>query len=347
MNDEPILCNLSQPPKAGKNELYRWCDYIELRCLTHVDKRFSRDAFSEALGENVDLNADDVLDVEVFEADDESLADPEVSVGDQDMEVDVPRSDKEEGFSALCFRQLRWRQKAFGDGWPFRLDEQAQEIQLCAPLNSTHILYLQLLLSSSLNYCHSKRWRELTGKFEKVSLTIFRHLMPKGAEVHAFGAAESQRYRGHLYDKLCLLAEDIRGNLSLEKHHFAKEDNGDGGLDVVAWHPLGDTRKGIPIALGQCGCTATGWPNKMLEASPSHLAGHLHTMHEWDTYYFMPLDLSDEHEGQMDWQKFSDFGRAIVIDRLRFMRLADAHGLFGRGISAVVAVTEAAGMRLT
>lgn len=331
----PILENLTTPPKAGKEKFYRWCDYIELRCITHTDKRFSRDALSEVIDES--------KDIEVGSFDDAGNEEENPSAGatEELSEVDI-----DESYVAQYFRQLRWRQTAFEDSWPFDLDEHAREIRLKKTLSSQHILYLQLLICSSLSYCPQGRWRDLTGRFERISLEIFRQLMPIGAEVHAFGAAEGEHYRGHLYDRLCELTNDIRGSLALEKRDFSTVDAGDGGLDIVAWHGLGDERKGIPIAFAQCGCTADGWPNKMLEASPARLAGHLLTLHEWATYYFMPIDLSDERDGVMSWQRFSDMGRAIVIDRLRLIRLVDSYGISGADLTAILPVTEATAMRI-
>ena len=336
---EPILHNLTIPPRANNSETYRWCDYIELRCLTHKDKRFSRDAFAEAIEENQDTGAaadeTDLLEMEDVEEADNSESDIE------------PISDRDEARSAFCFRHLRWRQKAFADAWPFQLDEHAQEVQLKPALTPAQTLYLSLLLSSSLKYCPKKRRRELTGRFERVSISIFRKLMPAKSNVHAFGAAESKHYKGHLFKRLTKLAQDVRGYLHLKQEHFATSDSGDGGLDIVAWHDLGDQREGIPIAFAQCGCTAGGWPNKMLEASPARLGGGLVTRHDWATYYFMPLDLSTEIDGKMDWQMLSDIGKAIVIDRLRFIRLADANEFTDKELIGTGPVEEACGMTLT
>ena len=85
----------------------------------------------------------------------------------------------------------------------------------------------------------------------------------------------------------------------------------------------------------------------MLEASPARLGAHMHTLHKWDTYYFMPLDLSIVVDGKMDWETLSDFGTAIVIDRLRFIRLADSLELLGSGMYDVMLVSEATSMRFT
>jgi hypothetical protein len=333
----PVLADLTSPPKFGLSKLYRWCDYIELRCLVHQDKRFSRDFLSESLDENRDTNADEATSYELSEDQDDS----DYDIAGLNYEGSAVVKDLEEGHAAFCFKHLRWRSTTFGESWPFTIDEHAQEIRLKSNLTDAHKFYLSLLLSGSLAYVPQKRWRELTGLFERASTHVMKHLMPVGAEVHAFGAAESTRYRGHLFDRLTTLAKDVSGHFNLKKHHFANNDSGDSGLDIVAWHDLGDGRPGIPIAFAQCGCTATGWPDKMLQASPARLAGHLTTLHDWSTYYFTPLDLATENENKLDWQHLSDFGKAIVVDRLRFMRLSEKYGIEKPELTATDYISEA------
>jgi len=342
MNDVPVLENVTVTPNAAKYARYRWCDYIELRCLTHIDHRFSRDAFAEALKESKEITSEEPdgdSDAVTILADEER-ADP-------DGDLEAVQDDRDETFSATCFKQLRWRSTTFGDHWPFVMDEHALEISLKPRLDTTHYLYLQLLLSSLLKYCPAKRRNTYTNSFEELSLTVFRMLMPQGAEVHAFGAAHSTRYTGHLFKRLQTLAKDIRAVLLLKQEDFPKNDVGDGGLDLVAWHDLKDTRDHIPIALAQCGCTADGWPDKMLEASPIKLGKKLLTGHDWATYYFMPLDLTDERDGEMRWQEWRDVNGAIVIDRLRLIRLTDPCDVVTNSALAKLAVDEALGMRLT
>lgn len=335
---EPVLKNITSIPNAGRHELYRWCDYIELRCLTHMDKRFSRDAFVESLSESAEITTDEPED------------------GDEDTEtVEVTETvsepaainDKDEQHADSCFKHLRWRASAFGENWPFILDDHAREVSIRPVLTDVHRFYISLLLSASLSYVPKKRWRGLTGLFEGASTEILRRLMPQGAEVHPFGAANTTRYTGHLFDRLTKLTQDVRGTLDLKKEHFAPNDSGDSGLDIVAWHGLGDERKCIPAAFAQCGCTASGWPDKMLQASPSRLGAHLKTTHQWDTYYFMPLDLSTEIGNKMDWQMLSDFSSAIVIDRLRFIRLTASYTIPPAPITAAAYVNEAMGLNLT
>lgn len=48
-------------------------------------------------------------------------------------------------------------------------------------------------------------------------------------------------------------------------------------------------------------------------------------MHPWANYYFMPLDF---RRSDGDWANKSDLGQAIIVDRLRLLRLAEQYGLY-------------------
>ena len=343
MNDIPILSDVTIAPGIPRYQRYRWCDYVELRCLTHMDKRFSRDNLAEAVGESKELTS---------KGGDQAPDPDEFSVEEQENEEDEKFTsesqaiDQTELLSVATFRHLRWRATVFGAAWPFEIDEHAQEITIKVALNNTHYLYLQLLLSALLKYCPKKRSSIYTSTFENLSFHIFKDLMPKGAEVHQFGAGHSSRYTGHLFSRLQKLSLDVRGELRLIKADFPKNDAGDGGLDLVAWHDLKDQRDNIPIAFAQCGCTVTGWPNKMLEASPAMLGKKLVTGHDWSTYYFMPLDLCDERDGKTNWMEWRHVN-GIVIDRLRFIRMADADYLETQKVLTKDAVKEALAYKLT
>ncbi len=346
-NREPLLIGVTTRPNAANYELYRWADYAELRCLTHKDKRFSRDGLMEALGESRKIAAnagEDSDDFSVIEAEVAAEPDP---LAEENALPAPEQDDAEELLSTQAFRQLRWRARTFGPSWPFEIDPAAREIRLKAELNDSQFLYLQMLLSSLLKYCNKKRRHELTAPFEHVALHVFTALMPQGAKVHRFGAGKGEEFTGGLYGKLVKLASAVRGTLLLEQRDFSTNDVGDGGLDLVAWHELGDDRNHIPVALAQCGCTVSGWPSKALEASPARLHNQLHTSHRWSTYYFMPLDLTEEVDGKMSWQQRRDLGDAIYVDRLRVVRLAKVEDLRATGALVETLVKEAVAMSLT
>lgn len=109
--------------------------------------------------------------------------------------------------------------------------------------------------------------------FEECSLRVFQNLMPIGSQVYpawASGGAQA-RYQGSLPEKYRRIASDIRAIPTFADRDFKTGDHGDGGIDIVAWHPLGDTRAAIPSALAQCGCSRDDWRHKHLEASPAKL----------------------------------------------------------------------------
>lgn len=322
-----LFKELTTPPSSS--DLYLWCDYVEIRCLTHPDKRFSRQNLIECLAEldGFSMRSGNEFDSAEGSGVDSALDDSDVASDTDEEEEDedasdlIPKSDQRESKVSSIFAQLGVRSSIFREGYPFSLDDGLQEIRLSEAKTGGHGLYLQLLLSASLRLIEPTRRAELTDQFESISEKIFRGLMPSGWEVHQFGAKSSRRYRGHLFSRLTKLAGDWRGYLRIKKAHLTKKNSGDAGLDLVAWHPLGsDGRVGIPIAAAQCGCTAEEWSLKQLEASPSKL--NIDVQHKWATYYFMPQDLVGIIDGQVDWQRRNDVASAIVIDRLRIMRLA-------------------------
>lgn len=346
MSRPKILEGLTATPSAPKYHLYRWCDYVELRCLTHKDKRFSRDNLQESMLESKGIT---ITSPSIEEIDDEEF---EEEVIDETVEVDhadsTPESnDADESYASRYFKQLQWRSHLFGDAWPFSIDPHAQEIKLKSTLTQEHYLYLQLLLSASLDYCPKKRSKVFTSNFEKLSVEAMPRLMPPGSEIHAFGAGHGSRYTGHLFDRLTKLTTDLHARLHLSRADFGVTNAGDGGLDIVAWHDLGDDRDGKPIALAQCGCTGDGWPNKMLEASPARLSKKLVTCHDWTTYYFMPLDLAVEQDGRRHWQRWLDIAAAIVIDRFRLIKLSDPAVLDKKHILTKTSIDEARSFALT
>jgi hypothetical protein len=348
-----IVTKLDVRPRG--TDSYLWCDYVEMLCLTDPDWRYSRGDLLELLAETRELAAEDP---DLLGGDDEDLedeADLEEALDEEDRdflaEDEAERivhsvDDKREARVADIFNNLRFRAHLFGEAYPFSFDEEAQEM-LAAPLDSDEKkLYVQLLLSSSLRLIPKTRRHEVTEPFEALAEKIFACLMPDGWQVHRFGAKVADRYKGRLFKRLKQLAADLRGQLLVEERAFKTRDSGDGGLDLVAWHPMGDDeREGIPIALAQCGCTAEEWSLKMLEASPASLGTNLATLHPWATYYFMPQDLYDSAGGRQAWQRRRALREAIVIDRARVIRLAKRYGVSGACVTAPAQVEEVMQLR--
>lgn len=341
----PILdAKMSRP---NGSDLYIWCDYIELRCLVDKDRRLSRGRIQELLDDTAQMYGEQTDADVVNPADPEPLTDGDAD--DLDVRAGVPPGGVQVGTRdemrvAGWFKNLAFRAKTFGKAYPFELSADGQELEALQVDTPLRVLYVQMLISASLRLVPKTRRDELTESFEETSHEIFKQLMPMGWEVHRFGAKGASRYEGLLFDKLKALVKDLRGKLHLKAKDFKPNDRGDGGLDLVAWHPMaGDERDGLPIALAQCGCTSDGdgWSKKSLEAAPAKLRPHIHVLHPWSTYYFMPHDLTEASGTQIDWQQRANLTETIVIDRSRLIRLATLYGSVDRCVTAKSTVTEA------
>jgi hypothetical protein len=340
----PLLAGLGAKPKASY--AYLWCDFIELRCLTSPDHRFSRgdleEMFSELAAvmhvpldeeededEDEDSEARSELQREAEYGSEQSRRLLEISAGKEPASGLMPADDRAATRSGKIFSDLAFRARTFNGYYPFSLSADGQEIALREIDSAERQLYLQLLLSSSLRLVTRERRGELAEAFEATAHKIFQCLMPQGWEVHRFGAkGASSRFKGHLFVKFQALADAIKETLKVKKRHFHCNNYGDGGLDLVAWHPLGDDgRVALPVAFAQCGCAAEEWSLKSLEGSPSRLGTVLTHQHPWATYYFMPQDLYESTTDGPDWQRRIALTASIVIDRLRLIRLATQYGI--------------------
>jgi hypothetical protein len=287
-----MLLSLDVPPKSA-DPLF-WTDFAELKAVIHPDRCFSRGDLTSLLRRN------------------------------RDTSVDRSGNDETRWRDIVTFASTRV--STFGNDYPFHISEDQDTLILHENLSDGQGGYLKLLLSSLMRHIPNPHRGELARFFESVSLEVFSQLMPPGSEVHPNWAngGDAARYRGTLFQKMQAVAEDIRCNPNFEERDFKANDTGDGGIDIVAWHPMADEREGMPIAFAQCGCSKEDWKFKQLEASYFKHSRNLPVMHPWGCYYFMPLDLRHA-DGQ--WAYKSDIGPAVIVDRLRILRLSSQHGL--------------------
>lgn len=288
-----MLERLDVPP-AGSDS-FIWTDYVELRALIHPDGCFSRGDLAGIERRNRDLTG--------------------------------------HGFSV----EERWRQLAdfagirkleFNHSYPFEVTDDEDTIVFNFDGSQQQQNYVALLIASCMRNIENTRKAEVARIFEKTCFHIFAKLMPVGSEVRATwanGGIEAP-YAGTLFEKMKAIAEDIRCAPNFKERDFRTNDRGDGGIDLISWHPMTDKRKGMPIAFAQCGCSKDDWVFKQLEASPSKHDSHLPVMHPWATYYFLPIDL---RHSDGCWACESDIGKAIIVDRLRMLRLLEQYNIFG------------------
>lgn len=282
-----MLQNLDSLPK---NEPYLWADYLEIWATVSIDKCFTR-------GELYSIcRAQSTPKTRAY-------------------------SDEKWQF-AITF--IDTRNAMFGNDYPFYLSEDRDTIHLKHPTPSefsdNEKLYIALLFCSNIKYIVEKKRHILTGSFEKISLPVFKSIMPQGSTIIPCWASAGNNgvYTGLLHDKLVQIASDIRCKANFDMSYFKPNDRGDGGIDMLAWYDMVDTRPSIPIAFAQCGCSKDEWVAKQLEASPAKMMHMLPVIHPWANYYFLPHDLRWH---TADWAHLSDIGAAIFVDRSRLMNL--------------------------
>ena len=306
-----MLTDLDLSPQS--DDVYEWADFIELRAICHPDRAFSKGDLFGVLNRGRDRSSDATNDNDgVF------LSTVESTTTSNEF---PSRSPAGRWRDAITF--INGRISVFGPDYPFQIN--GDTVELLDSIGNGAKLYLVLLISASMRYIPRTRRNEVARQFEEHSLAVFEKIMPMGMEVRAAWArgGAAAPYQGTLFEKLQLIAADIRARFNCRPEDFRANDRGDGGIDIVAWHPMGDDREGVPIAMAQCGCSRDDWSFKHLEASPAKLGHQLSVMHPWSTYYFLPQDL---RKGS-NWAQKSDMGHAIFVDRLRIIRLARQYEL--------------------
>ena len=286
-----MLQALENPPQNA--DPFFWADFSELRALIHPDKCYSRGDLA-------------------------SLSQRAKDTSNRHINVEKQWHDM------VSF--VGTRAHTFGKDYPFQVTDDNDTLELKYDESPNQRNYLQLLLASLMRHIPPAHRSELARQFEMTCFTVFKHLMPQGSEIRATwanGGAEAP-YTGTLFNKMQQVAKDIRCTANFQERDFKPSDSGDGGIDLIAWHPMADHRAGIPIAFAQCGCSKEDWRYKHIEASPAKHLSNLPVKHPWATYYFLPIDLRDSDGG---WANESDLGQAIIVDRLRIMRLVAQYNL--------------------
>lgn len=218
--------------------------------------------------------------------------------------------------------------------YPFTVDDGLE--QICMTFVKTHPqhrLYLGLLMCACRHHVPLEWHDEMTQDFAQVCHQLFIRLMPEGVQiqrlpamVHQFPKHEQIAYiaktaRG----KVLLCADDYNNEQStLQADRLQKSGNLKSGIvDLLAWHPMGDERDAIPVALGRCDCDSERWFNA--QQTFLNLETHLYTRHPCAKYHFSPIDLYSESQ---DWAFKEHLGRVILIDRYRIMKLTEEYFIY-------------------
>lgn len=276
---------------------YIWADYVEILCLVAEDRLFSRDDLLDVIRDMRDMNVDADIDGE-----------------DEPQSSRAEANDRERRRIDDYFAHLAVRSRAFGDAYPFAISDRFDYLTAPEPLSPLQELYVFLLLCSNLRYLQG-HVQTLTKCFELLSRDVLAAILPVGAVAHLFGAKHEGRFSGSFWDKLNSLASELR-EMVLVARDKVRGNNGDGGLDLVGWIPMGDDAQGFPVVFGQCACSKEDWPQKQHELDFDTWRKRLTLEVRPYNMLFVPFYLRTTSAG---WERAFEVGNTVLVDRLRIV----------------------------
>ena len=226
------------PDFSLKMEINRWCDYIELICLTCKDEIITKD---------------DIISLILEEHNDSG--EEEHSNNYDKISADVER----------VFEHIRYRSEAIDEFYPYNYESGC--LALKNNFSEENIQYIILLLCSSIVFMDKSSSTITTKYFEEYCLQIFRYFVSKDSEVYVFGTSrENKKFVGNLRTRIELLAKCFNSETTKTFDNDQQFDvsAGDEGIDLVAFNHI-DEASHIPIALGQCTCSYLKWEIKQEE----------------------------------------------------------------------------------
>lgn len=305
LND--YLRKLKILPKCNREDLYKWADYIELKCLANMDNSYSTSEFiDDAKPRSEDLGEGDFEDTQ-----------EDVKKGASRAE----KNDKWETLSREAFKVLTTRKKIFSGFYPFRITENNLAIQLEEEINTDHKIYIFLLFSSNLQYTFRFK-KELTSSFEVFSKQVLKKFLPNKAIIKVFGSSNTEDLDDEIaqdakfWSKLKFLESFLNEKLIIEEKDISKYNKGDGGLDIVAKTSMGDKSSHFPVAFAQCACSPKEWINKQssIKADVWRQKITLKTIPQY--YIFIPQSFRN---ASGDWFDRTKIHETIIIDRQRLI----------------------------
>ncbi len=289
-------------------DVHAWADYLEILCLVSVDQNLSKGDILDrirTIKDDVSMDGDDSEDISIEDQEEISGLGP------------AQMNDKWVTRVNDWFEHLSYRSCSFSNAYPFSLSGAEDVIEVTTTLSAEKELYIFLLLCANLRYCKSSI-SVLTRTFEQLSAEVLKSCLADTAEVHIFGTSQTEegRYTGNLWKNINQLAQDLGEKLSIEEKDLPKPNYGDGGLDIVAWIPSGDSNSHRIVIFGQCACTEE-WETKQYTATARKWRQFMSLSAGVSTVVFIPHSLRQANGGWHDKANIA----TVMMDRSRFMFL--------------------------
>ena len=280
------MLDLENPPSDAKYLKHHFADFIELLSLAQDEEGITKDDASNRIFDTSENIPDD--------------------------------TNPESEFINDCYELLAYRTDTYGSSYPFTMDDNGT-LKLRDHQTNVNRAYIFLLLCSCTSRLDKCAAADLRRDFEHLCASALKNLLPSFAECHIFGKSglATDRYTGHISQKLTTLARDLGTKINFEPDDFATSDTGDKGLDLVAWiHIRGDNyKKYNQIYFAQC-ATGRDWKNKQHE--PDKIKNHLSLNSNYTLIICIPYD-SRKTNGKPS--NHTDITVPIFLDRYRLLSL--------------------------
>lgn len=262
-------------------------DYLEAECLLSQDKNFS-----------------------IIEA-----AEDNGIVEDEDF-IDSPEVDVYSGY-AEALLQVDERTKAIPDRYPFI--GELKSISLSSNCSD----YFQLIYTFLL---FATRWkmgadRIINGKdgtllFERLCHKVLTNYLGQNAKGLVFGTGAEMDEKGFEAKVRAMLEMFAEKGYQFRSPDGNRNHQKDAKVDIVAFIPFNDSKKGHFIAFGQCK-TGTSWRDQINQLDPNAFS----KLYIQPPLVFTPICIYMISEAfDTDWEELTVKSGGVLFDRIRIMQ---------------------------
>ena len=262
-------------------------DYLEVSCLLSLEKSFS---IVEAVEDNGFVEDEDALD--------------------------SPEIDEYYGY-ADALLQIDERARFANGRYPFIGEEKSVSLDLSCPEYFRKI-YTFLLFATRWNMGSERivNGKDGTLLFERLSNAVLTQYFGNHSKGMVFGTgieADEKGFESKVKMMLNLFAEK---GYQFRTPDASRRRQKDAKVDVIAFIPFNDNRKGQFVAFGQCK-TGTSWRDKLGQLCPSNFC----KLFIQPPLSFTPVCVYMVSEAcENDWEELSVNSMGLLFDRTRIMQ---------------------------
>lgn len=287
-------------------------DHLELRAICHQDKIVTTGDLLNIQGDDSAFDGTETI----FDGTDEH----------DDFDAYPTRVSASQIISFLA-KRFQQRQSDWQEIWPFELEVSQRGFCTITfdPEHEYAKVYTYFLLALYAKYIEPTNIaNEYRSTFEFLCYELVKVLFPESSgwvvKQSGTGISGVNAYAGNKLEKLKAISKDLY--LSAQEGRLLTT-SGDGGIDLIAFHKLYDTRGKLPVIFMQCACSSdiSEFEDKILEVAPARLKGLLNLDIAHEFFLFSPYDWFDHLQRERFVVHNND---AVIFDRTRILKTMHA-----------------------